>query len=170
MQDQWFCQVFDTEMGPLSWSELCEMAAHGALKPRQRVRRQGDAAWREAREIEGLMPAPAAAMHDETDFEVTSKPSPPTKAPPTKAAPPADDADFEITVPPPKKSDPKKTDTETDFEIAAVPKRQVKQPAQAAEDTDFDIAAPAPSKSNDETDFEIGAVPERRTPDRPKGK
>lgn len=58
MAIQWYLLQGDTDLGPMSTSELKRMAADGKIGPRDLVRKEGSTRWVPASAIEGLLSAP----------------------------------------------------------------------------------------------------------------
>jgi hypothetical protein len=56
----WFCEVLGSELGPMSWKELCLLGERGTLRGNERVR-CGDGAWVPAASVVGLVKSAAAS-------------------------------------------------------------------------------------------------------------
>jgi hypothetical protein len=54
MSNQWFCQIDDQEIGPISSSELKALTAEGKLGPDDLVRKDGQEGWATASQVNGL--------------------------------------------------------------------------------------------------------------------
>ena len=75
MSQEWYCQIMGSEIGPLTSSQLREMAQSGRLTPDDLIRKGDSNRWTTASHVKGLFTTPAAPT-----------PSPPQNQP---AAPPA---------------------------------------------------------------------------------
>jgi len=92
MADQWYVQAGGKEVGPLTPSQLKNLAGQGKITPATQVRRGSDAAWVAASRVKGLFEAPpAAALKQQaspatTPPKVSAPPAPPPIAPARPAA------------------------------------------------------------------------------------
>ncbi len=60
MAAEWYCKIAGREIGPLSPHQLKAMAERGQILPDDGVRRGADGPWIPAKEVNGLIPPPAA--------------------------------------------------------------------------------------------------------------
>jgi hypothetical protein len=73
---QWFCRVFDTELGPLTFATLCEMIKTGQVGPDDQVRASDACFWQPACRVSVLQSVLAvdgdAAKNDGVFVELTT--------------------------------------------------------------------------------------------------
>lgn len=77
---QWYYKVMGQEAGPVSSSELRELATSGFLTPDVEVRKGTEGDWTEAGRIRGLFEGPAGAIDEEADGPGAPAPSAPEPA------------------------------------------------------------------------------------------
>ena len=88
MSKQWFCQVADQEIGPISSGELKALAAEGKLCPEDLVRKDGQEDWATASQVKGLTFTTSAispvtpSASTITPVEATGPPRLPPERPP----------------------------------------------------------------------------------------
>ena len=88
MSNQWFCQIADQEIGPISSSELKALAAEGKLGPDDLVRKDGQEGWATASQVKRLTFTTAsnspvmASDSATTPVEATGPPRLPPERPP----------------------------------------------------------------------------------------
>lgn len=66
---QWYCRILDQELGPLTFSELAELARSETLSESDRVRDADDAEWRPASTVVGF-------FHTARRADAASSPAP----------------------------------------------------------------------------------------------
>lgn len=128
MGDNWYCMIFGEEWGPMSWDDLANMAAHGMLGRRERVKQGADAGWTTAELVPGLFPdVPAMPANDPN---IRREPSS------------LDDTDVKVAASPHSASAPSQTMSEdADFDLAPSVR-----PA-SSDGSEFDVAGPTETLS-----------------------
>ncbi|HUT89537.1 MAG TPA: GYF domain-containing protein [Thermoguttaceae bacterium] len=96
---QWYYRVMGQEAGPVSSSELRELAASGFLAPDVDVRKGAEGAWIPAGQVKGLFERPSRMLlGEEVDGPVDRAPSAPG---PARASDRSGSADEPVAEPPP---------------------------------------------------------------------
>ncbi|HWB07981.1 MAG TPA: hypothetical protein VG826_01965 [Pirellulales bacterium] len=123
-ESAWFCEVLGTELGPMSWKELCLLAERGTLRGDARVR-CGKGAWVAASSLVPLAQRPIVAADHST--------APPSVAPTEPTTVPAQLE--EVLVQPER--------------VPVQPKSVVEQAARVSAPTTKAVASPAPRPHQD---------------------
>jgi hypothetical protein len=88
MSQQWYCQIMNSEVGPLTSSQLRQMAQSGRLTPDNLIRKSDSDRWRTASDVKGLFttPPPSQPLHRKNQPTAAATPEPAATSNPTSNA------------------------------------------------------------------------------------